>query len=261
MDGAGPKLLGLIGYGALAQQITAAFPPSEAHWVVVVRSNFVATPPDHVRMARSLAEMLETPPVAVVEAAGPSAVVECVPVLLRAGIPVAIGSVGALADPDLWERLKAASAASGAPFVTPSGAIGGLDYIGAIANTPGALVRYTSRKPFSAWGAELDALGRAASPTEVVLFEGAPAEAARRYPKNLNVAVTLALAADPAPVVVRIVADPSITANTHEIDVESAVGTATLRFANLPSPNNPKTSQLTGLSMLAALRKLVEAQS
>lgn len=260
MVGAAPKLLGLIGYGALARQIAAAFPPSEAHWVVLVRSDIVA-PPAHVRIVRSLAEMVQASPLAVVEAASPSAVAECLPTLLRAGVPTVIASVGALADSELRARLKAASEASGAPLVTPSGAIGGLDYIAAIAHVPGASVRYTSRKPFSAWREELDALGRAVSPTEVVLFEGTPAEAARRYPKNLNVAVTLALAAHPAAVVVRIVADPSIATNTHEVDVDSAVGTATLRFANLPSPDNPKTSQLTGLSMLAALRKLIEARS
>ena len=50
-----------------------------------------------------------------------------------------------------------------------------------------------------AWAAELAERGLDASSGEVVLFEGAPEEAALLYPKNLNAALTIAMAIQPAP--------------------------------------------------------------
>lgn len=123
-----------------------------------------------------------------------------------------------------------------------------------------ARARYTSRKPVAAWGAELAALevdpDRLTAPH--VLFDGTAAEAVRLYPRNLNAGLTLALALGPARVSVRVVADPGAEGNTHEIDVDSAAGTARFRFFNAPPPDNPKTSLLTALSMAAALRPLLE---
>jgi aspartate dehydrogenase len=56
-------------------------------------------------------------------------------------------------------------------------------------------------------------------------------------------------------VVVRVMADPKATGNTHEIEIESAAGRAALTFNNTPSPDNPKTSALTALSIVHAMRE------
>ena len=93
---------------------------------------------------------------------------------------------------------------------------------------------------------------------EIVLFEGAPAQAALLYPRNLNAGLTVALAAAPAPVTVRVIADPAVSLNTHEIEAESALGIAFMRFANRPSADNPKTSALTAASLAATVRRLLE---
>ena len=87
---------------------------------------------------------------------------------------------------------------------------------------------------------------------------GALAEAARLYPRNLNAGLTVALAVAPAPVTVRVIADPAVRLNTHEIEAESALGAAFMRFANRPSPDNPKTSALTAASLAATVRRLLE---
>jgi aspartate dehydrogenase len=61
-------------------------------------------------------------------------------------------------------------------------------------------------------------------------------------------------------VTVRVIADPKAAGNTHEIEAESAAGTASFRFVNAPSPDNPKTSALTALSLVAALGELLDLE-
>ena len=199
------------------------------------------------------------PPLAdlVVEAAGHAAVAETLPQVLAAGIPALPASTGALADDALLARLAEAAQKGDARLIVPSGAVGGLDYLAALRETPDAKVRYTSRKPPAAWGPELAAAGLAekAAQAEIVLYEGAAREAARRYPKNLNVGLTIALAVGHDRLSVRIVSDPAAAGNTHEIEATSALGTARLSFVNLPSPTNPKTSALTAASLTAAIRR------
>src|SRR4029077_132060 len=89
----------------------------------------------------------------------------------------------------------AAAAKSGARLRLPAGAIAGLD--GLLAMRLGKLekVKYTSIKPPHAWTgtpAETDFdLPSIKVPT--VIFKGTPADAGRLYPKNANLAVTVAL--------------------------------------------------------------------
>ena len=56
---------------------------------------------------------------------------------------------------------------------------------------------------------------------------------------------------------VEIWADPTITRNTHTIRVEAEAARFTMTIENVPSPENPRTGQITALSMLACLRGLV----
>src|SRR5260221_145623 len=54
---------------------------------------------------------------------------------------------------------------------------------------------------------------------------------------------------------VQIWADPTVTRNTHRIEVESDSARFSMSIENIPS-ENPKTGKITALSVIACLRKL-----
>jgi aspartate dehydrogenase len=91
-----------------------------------------------------------------------------------------------------------------------------------------------------------------------VVYEGSAEEAARLYPREMNVAATLALTVKPAKVKVQVVSDPSVQRNTHEFQVKWRFGEMFLRFANDPHPENPRTSALAAWSAIRLLQKLLE---
>lgn len=248
---------GLIGYGALARQMIAAFPPEAVRWCVLSRAGPDPHLPDHVRQVSGLGELIAARPVLVVEAASQQSVGDHVPEILQEGLPVVLASVGALADAAIAARLESARRSSGTRLIIPAGSVGGLDYLEAVARLPDTAVTYTSRKPVAAWADELGRRGLGVTSGEVVLFEGTADEAARLFPKNLNAAFTIASAVWPVQLRVRVVADPTARGNTHEIEAVSAAGEATLRFVNMPSADNPKSSMVTALSLAAAVRRFL----
>ena len=251
--------VGLIGFGAIGRALYAAMAGQGVAWLVLMRPGSATVLPPDMRRVERIEDLIAARPSAVVEAAGAGAARDHLPALLAVGLAVIPASVGALADAAFHDRLRALAARSGGRIVLQGGALGGLDYLAAVAPLPEARAVYTSRKPVAAWRAELAALGVNAEALAAahVLFAGTAAQAARLYPRNLNAGLTLALALGPERVSVRVVADPAAQGNTHEIEVTSAAGTASFRFLNAPSPDNPKTSLLTALSIAAALRPLL----
>ena len=206
----------------------------------------------------SLDALLAAQPAVVVEAAGHAAVAEFVPAVLEAGVPVVLASIGALAEESLHTRLVAAARKGGTRLLLPSGAIGGIDYLEAARRAGSLRVCYRSRKPPAAWSKELAERGIRLDGlnSELMLFKGSAREAALLFPKNLNVAVTLALAGVGIDATeVEVVADPRVDANTHEIEIESNAGRSRMVFENTPSAINPKTSALAALSIV----RMVEA--
>ena len=87
-----------------------------------------------------------------------------------------------------------------------------------------------------------------------LFFEGSARDAALRYPKNANVAATLALAGPGMDkTMVRLVADPTGTANIHEYSVSSASVDYTMSVSGKVSALNPKTSLSTAYSLARAV--------
>ncbi|MHB8586623.1 MAG: aspartate dehydrogenase [Thermoplasmatota archaeon] len=189
----------------------------------------------------------------VIEAASQDALRALGPVVLAAGCDLVVMSVGALLDETTLRALKRGAEKSGAKIYLPSGAIGGLDALRAASVAGIEMLTLTSAKPPDSLG-----LGNEEIHDSVVLFEGDAKEAVRRFPKNVNVAAAIALAAGKAPRV-RVVADPSLRRNTHTIEASGPFGRFVLRFENEPFPENPATSYLAALAAVALVRGLGES--
>ena len=90
-------------------------------------------------------------------------------------------------------------------------------------------------------------------------FEGSAREAALLFPQNANVAATIALRGlglDDTRT--RLVADPAITRNIHEISIRSACVDVDMRIVGVPSPDNPKTSLTTGFALASKIAAAIE---
>lgn len=253
--------LGLIGYGNIASTLVGLLDG--------VRVTALARPGRAAAAAGALpgAEVIEdvdaliaARPDLVVECAGQQAVFDSVLPLLRAGIDVVVVSIGALADDALHGALTEAARAGGARVILPSGAIGGIDLLSALSPSGETQVRYTGTKPPAAWKgtpAE-DALDLDGLTSRAVFFEGTARDAARTYPKNANVAATLALAGGGFDrMQVALVADPEATGNLHAYSVETPAARFDIRIENKPSSGNVKTSAATIYSVLREIRNRI----
>lgn len=196
-----------------------------------------------------ISSLLQSDVEVVIEAATVQVVKELAPAILKGGKDLVLSSVGALADPSFYEKLETICRSNGARIQLPSGAIGGLDILKA-AKSIGELysVSITTRKPPQALqGAPLD--------KEKVLFDGSATEAIGLFPKNINVSIILSLAGiGPDQTGVKIISDPAVKKNCHSIEAIGSFGKLTLQVENDPMPNNPKTSYLAALSVLATLK-------
>lgn len=196
----------------------------------------------------------------VVEAAGHAAIAEHVLPALQRGVPAMVASVGALSAPGLPEQLEAAARAGGTQVQLIAGAIGAIDALAAARIGGLDVVRYTGRKPVHAWAGTpaSEAHDLNALTVETVIFEGSAREAALLYPKNANVAATVSLAGlgfDRT--VVRLIADPAVTENVHQVEAEGSFGRFELTMRNQALAANPKTSAQTVFSAVRALRSRV----
>lgn len=196
----------------------------------------------------------------IVETAAPEAVPAVLKGALERGKQVVILSVGGVLSVE-FDYIALAKEHGGRVYF-PSGAVGAIDALKAAGAGEIDTVTLSTRKPPAGLAGapyleerdiSLDNLDR---PLEV--FSGSAADALKAFPRNINVAATLSLAGIGAlNTVVRIIADPNVRHNSHEVVVEGDFGKITCRTENKPSPANPKTSHLAALSALALIRELV----
>lgn len=263
--------IALIGYGAIGQMLFDVFkekkPAIDIVGVLVREGRARETQKKvgrKVAVVESLKALLKLKPDIVVEAASQQAVRDWGETILEKGIDFMVIATGAYGDPKLWKKHCAAAARSGARLRLPAGAIAGLD--GLLAMRLGKLekVKYTSIKPPLAWTGtpaetEFD-LPSIKVPT--VIFKGTPADAGRLYPKNANLAVTVALCgAGLDHTDIELVADPTLRPGTtaNRLEVISDAGELRLERLGRAMPDNPKTGVLTALTMAEDLMKIVRS--
>jgi len=185
----------------------------------------------------------------VLEAASPSSVEKFALEALNKGKNIIIMSIGALMDNDFRNQLTGAATKNNVKIFAPSGAIVGLDGIKAASIGKINKATLTTRKPPKSLGKTTD--------KEEVLYEGKASQAVQMFPTNINVAAALSIACN-MDIDVKIIVDPNVDKNVHEIIVNGDFGQFKTKTENLPSEENPKTSMLAAYSVIKLLKNLNE---
>lgn len=252
------QTIAIIGYGAIGKAVAGylANHDNVQTGVAIVKpgtgSRAREVFGDNVEIAHTIDDVKTQVDLAV-DCAGHPALRQHGEAVLSRGIDLVTVSSGALADAELYDRLAAAAQRGGSQLRVVSGAIGALDALSA--GSVGALqqVTYRGRKPPRGWRGspadsklDLDTLSEA-----TVHFAGSARNAALEYPKNANVAASVALAGigfDDT--IVELIADPGISHNVHEIVAEGEFGCFEFRIEGESLPDNPRSSALTAMSVV-----------
>lgn len=253
----------LIGYGAIGQFVCKALRETSHSRVAGV----LCRPGREELVMKVLgasmpcfSDLTTVPPMnCVVECAGHEAFAQHVPALLRMGTNVLAVSSGALANRDTAAFVERAALEGQSKLTLVSGAIGAMDALSSASIGGLDRVVYRGRKPPSGWRG---------SPAEQILvlddvscattfFRGTARDAASQYPKNANVAATIAIAGIGFDnTTVELVVDPDICANRHEVEAHGAFGKLQFSIEGEPLPGNPRSSALTAMSLVKAVEKL-----
>ncbi|MFC3419953.1 aspartate dehydrogenase [Salinicoccus hispanicus] len=249
--------IGIIGAGAIANVMLGRI-NHDAHENLKVNSVLVRDMEKYQHLEREfgiqlytdLDDFLASDIDIVVEAANVEVAKSVLPQVLREKDAMLI-SVGALADGETVAQLMQIAKTNDTALHLPSGAIGGLDLL-QNAQSHGELesVKLTTRKPAAALTYErIEA--------EKAVFEGKAADAIQHFPKNMNVAVILAMAGiGMERTQVILIADPRTDKNTHHIEVKGVFGKASFTIENDPLPENQNTSYLAAISILGTLERM-----
>ncbi|MBI4342311.1 MAG: DUF108 domain-containing protein [Candidatus Omnitrophica bacterium] len=259
--------VGLVGCGTIGSRLALALQRNYRHLARITALHDL----DRAHALRLRQRLRPHPPVTslktliqrsdvVLEAASASIAAEVAARSLRAHRDVLVMSVGGLLRDASW---RGALRRSRGTLHIPSGALAGLDGIKAMAVGRLRRVTLTTRKPpstlASAPGMARRRLRLGQLTRPVVVFEGSPRDVVRAFPQNTNVAAALTLAAgvSASRPRVRVVADPAIRRNIHEVEVEGDCGRIQCRVESCPSAN-PKTSELAVRSAIVTLGRLFD---
>lgn len=252
----------IIGYGAIASYVVDKLADAQetaVRWVLCRAGRAAAARAalgSRVAPVTAL-DQIADPVELAIECAGHAGLAQHGPVVLAAGIDLICASTGALADDALARRLADAARQGGARLQLVSGAVGAVDALTAAKAGRLDRVVYRGRKPPAGWkgspaeaALDLDALTEPACH-----FAGNARDAALGYPKNANVAATVALAGRGLDATaVELIADPTVAGNIHEIEAEGDFGRMHFRIEGKPLPSNPRSSALTAMSIVTAVR-------
>lgn len=246
--------VGIIGCGAIANIITTSIVPEDNGIEIayffdkdIERAENLASFAGGVA-ALDFDDMVDNVDL-VLECASPDSVKLFAPKVLKKGCDMIVMSIGALMDNDFHQEIEQIAKENNAKIHLPSGAIVGLDGIKAVAKFGLKEVNLVTRKSPKSLGKDIDA--------EEVLFEGKASEAVKEFPLNINVAATISLACQ-RDIDVKIIVDPNVDRNVHEITAKGDFGEFKTTTMNYPCAANPKTSMLAALSAIRLLKSFNE---
>ena len=266
------KRVGIIGYGSIGKEIIAATRRHEIPNARIVALfdkestvfNSVDYDTGELHLFSDFDEFYNSKIYSnidiIIECASKGAVKEYGMKIIKSKKVLIVLSVGAFSDEDYLRELQNLSKLNNTRILIPTGAIAGLDSIRSVKKYLNTVTIVTTKNPKSLVGApyfksskiRIDEISK-----ETVLFEGNAADAIELFPANVNVAVSIALAGiGLVKTQVKIVADPTLSVNKHEIVGEGAFGKLHIVVQNIPSPSNPRTSYLASLSAIECLRGL-----
>jgi aspartate dehydrogenase len=254
-----------IGWGAINVRVGALLTQRNAA-VDIVGIAALDTPESHaaippgIRFLTSPRELVALRPDIVVEAAGRAAIDIWAEAALAAAPAMIVASTSAFCDEPLLARLVDVAGQHGSRIFIPSGAIGAVDALASAAVLGLDEVTHQIVKPPVAWrGTPAEKLLDLESLRErAVFFSGSAREAASHYPQNANATVVTALAGVGLDKTrIEMVADPAVRINGHRITARGAFGRLEILLENNPLATNPKSSELTALSLV----RLIEHQT
>jgi aspartate dehydrogenase len=267
------KKVGIIGFGTIGYQIARSV---ESGYLSLARLSFIVDlSSERLEVAKKLFTnekpmMFSDPDLLfdsesykstqiIVESASGAAVRQYAKQILSDGKYLIIFSVGELVDDTLLKELESEAARHTGVIHIPTGAIAGIDAIRSARNNLHEITITTTKNPKSLAGAPYFDIFEDIHLQELrhrtVLYDGDVRKAVRLFPSNVNVFAALALATgNIAKIKVKIVADPNIKVNRHEIDVRGDFGVLQIVASNIPHPENPRTSTLAVLSAIETVR-------
>ena len=249
--------VGIIGCGAIANIITTSIVPEDNDIdIAYFFDKDIERAENLAALAGGIAsldfdEMVDNVDL-VLECASPDSVKLFAPKVLEKGKDMIVMSIGAFMDMDFYFEIEKLAKENNCKVHLPSGAIVGLDGIKAVAKFGLKEVNLVTRKSPKSLGKEID--------TEEVLFEGKASEAVKEFPLNINVAATISIACH-RDIDVKIIVDPNVDRNVHEITVKGDFGEFKTTTMNYPCAANPKTSMLAALSAIRLLKSFNETTS
>ena len=249
--------VGIIGCGAIANIITTSIVSEESNIDIayffdkdIERAENIASLAGGVAVL-DFEDMLKDVDL-VLECASPDSVKHFAPIVLERGIDMIVMSIGAFMDTDFYTDVLKIAKDNNAKIHLPSGAVVGLDGIKAVAKFGLKEVSLVTRKSPKSLGKDID--------TEEVLFEGKASDAVKEFPLNINVAATISMACN-RDIDVKIIVDPKVDRNVHEITARGDFGEFKTITMNYPCAANPKTSMLAALSAIRLLKSFNETIS
>jgi aspartate dehydrogenase len=246
----------LVGWGAIGARVAGLLAERGALVELVgvaLRETGMRDGLEGVSVIRDPAALAELRPDLVVEAAGRGAALVWGRAALQAGADFCPASLSAFVAPEALAELADLARANGRQVLIPAGAVGGMDALSAAARLDLRSVTHQISKPPLAWaGTGAEALCDLAGLRQAhCFFDGSAAEAAAEFPQNANVAAMTALAGlGFARTKIRLIADPALAMNRHHILAEGDFGRMEITLDNRPLASNPKSSELTALSLV-----------